>query len=765
MHLKNNSALQGGKYRILSLIGQGGFGMTYLAEQVSLGRKVAVKEFFMKEHCNREEDSCVSVPSLGSRELVGKFRQKFLKEAQLIATFRNPHIIGVYDVFEENGTAYYVMEYLEGKSLSALVADGNPMNEADAVRYIRQIASALAEVHSKNLLHLDVKPANVMLNGKGDAVLIDFGISKHYDDEGSQTSSGLVGLSDGYAPMEQYKKGGIASFSPATDIYSLGATFYKLLTGKTPPHSGDVYDDGLPALPAHVSERVRKAVEAAMQPRRRERPQSIAEFLELLGSDGEAAFAVPPVPGDTVMAAGAAAAGGLPPTAPAVLGIGEVSGETVVGHAGVDGKTSVAEPSLAGVGNIKDEPGIPSVPPVTPKPVQPVNGGKNASGNKGALVLMILLLLLAVVGAGVYFIFGGSGSSAPAKGDSADSQSVNEEKKNYQFADMGLEPFVDSDGKWGFADRSGNVVIPCRYDNVKGFSDGVATVAVCGDDGDLKWGVIDGEGTHTVPCKYDYVRWFHSGMAAAKIHGKWGFIDRCGNPLTEFKYERTEECIEGMAHVGLDGKFGFVDSTGREVIPCIYDWSDEGFENGLTRVELNGERFMIDKSGTRCEPKVYAEPAVVEVKEQFVVLDDESEWEETGLPAVEDVSESDIVDVSCSDDVQVEEEVDEEEIFVSVQDPASFPGGIQELYKYLSDNIEYPAVSRENNSQGKTILRFIVNTDGSITSIEVIKSSGDMYLDKEAIRVVSGMPKWKPGMKNGRSVRCYFTLPISFKLQ
>ena len=118
--MSTDSILQGGKYRILSLLGQGGFGITYLAEHTLLGRKVAVKEFFMKDVCNREDDSRVSVPSLGSRELVEKFRIKFLKEARLIATFNNPHIISVYDVFEENGTAYYVMEYLEGKAYRLL---------------------------------------------------------------------------------------------------------------------------------------------------------------------------------------------------------------------------------------------------------------------------------------------------------------------------------------------------------------------------------------------------------------------------------------------------------------------------------------------------------------------------------------------------------------------------------------------------------------------------------------------------------------------
>ena len=113
MHLSKGTSLKFGSYVIESVLGQGGFGITYVAEQVGLGRKVAIKEFFMRELCNRDSDtSCVSVPSVGSKELVDKFRAKFVKEARMIAAMEDSHIIRIHDVFEENGTAYYVMEYL-----------------------------------------------------------------------------------------------------------------------------------------------------------------------------------------------------------------------------------------------------------------------------------------------------------------------------------------------------------------------------------------------------------------------------------------------------------------------------------------------------------------------------------------------------------------------------------------------------------------------------------------------------------------------------
>ena len=283
MHLQKGTLLKGGDYIIESVLGQGGFGITYLAVQIGLNRKVAVKEFFMKDHCERDPvTSCVKIPSTGSRELVDRFRVKFLKEARTIAEMDNPHVIRIHDVFEENGTAYYVMEYLRGGSLSDIIPAGG-LPESEAVGYIRQIAEALRYIHEeKHVLHLDVKPSNVHFRSDGELVLIDFGISKHYDEaDDGQTSTTPVGASRGYAPLEQYKVGGLSQFTPATDIYSLGATLYKLLTGNTPADANDVNEDGLMSLPEKVSAPVRAVIWKSMRPRRKDRPQSIEEFLAI----------------------------------------------------------------------------------------------------------------------------------------------------------------------------------------------------------------------------------------------------------------------------------------------------------------------------------------------------------------------------------------------------------------------------------------------------------------------------------------------------
>ena len=282
MELKTGASLQGGKYKIEKVLGKGGFGITYLAYQQGLNRYVAVKEFFMSDYCNREESTCsVSIPSVGSREMVEKYKSKFVKEAQTIAELDNPHIVPIYDVFEENGTAYYVMKYIGGGSLSSLVKKGEALPVDVALKYVRQVAEALAYCHERNIAHLDVKPGNILIQD-GVAVLIDFGISKHYNEDGDQTSSTPIGISKGYAPLEQYKKGGVTTFSPVTDIYSLGAVLFRLVTGQTPPDADEVNEEGLPEFPSYIPQYVQDAITAAMQPKKKDRPQSVDDLLAML---------------------------------------------------------------------------------------------------------------------------------------------------------------------------------------------------------------------------------------------------------------------------------------------------------------------------------------------------------------------------------------------------------------------------------------------------------------------------------------------------
>ena len=279
--LRPNTTLQGGKYRIERVLGQGGFGITYLAMQTSLQRKVAIKEFFMKDFCSRDEATSTMLGhSTGSSKLVEQYKKKFVKEARNLAKLSHPNIINVIDVFEENDTVYYAMPYLSGGSLLDYVKSRGALSEAEAMKYVKPIAGALKYMHEEqHMCHYDVKPANILLDDKGNAVLIDFGISKGYDDGGHETSTTPIGLSEGYAPIEQYQQG-FEEFSPESDVYALGATFYFLLHGRVPVSAiNRVGGRGL-QLSQNLSQNAKDIINTSMKLSRAERPKRVDIFLK-----------------------------------------------------------------------------------------------------------------------------------------------------------------------------------------------------------------------------------------------------------------------------------------------------------------------------------------------------------------------------------------------------------------------------------------------------------------------------------------------------
>jgi len=283
--LQPSTLLQGSKYLITDIIGQGGFGITYVGIQTGLNRPVAIKEFYMRDFCSRDNSMTVTYSRPDQTEKILQFKSKFLKEARLIADMSHANIVKIIDVFEEKNTAYYVMEHITGGSVQDLVRKQGALPERKALKIIRQIGDALSHVHQHKILHLDVKPANIMLREDGTAVLIDFGISKHYTDSGNQTTTSLGGISRGYAPLEQYLEDGVAIFSPATDVYSLGATLFYMLMGARPPEAQTIFNEGLPPLPNSISKSTREAITAAMRPQRTERPQNVDAFLSILGGE------------------------------------------------------------------------------------------------------------------------------------------------------------------------------------------------------------------------------------------------------------------------------------------------------------------------------------------------------------------------------------------------------------------------------------------------------------------------------------------------
>ncbi len=286
MYLPVDTLLQEGRYKILRTINASNFSCTYEAEHVLLEKRMILKEFFLKDFCSRNGTAFqVFTHVEGKESFVSKLKAKFIDEAKSLCRLNHPGIVKISDVFEENGTAYYVMDYIEGRTLSEIVDRQGRLPEFQALKYVRQIADALDYVHAHNLMHLDVRPGNVMIDKADKAILINFGMSRQCDSEyGESMLSSSVNTS-GYASPEQ-NLNKIADFTPATDIYSLGATFYRLLTGKIPPG---------PELRASGQELVQSLQEISMPSRlavlkslnleAQERPQSVGEFLNIISGN------------------------------------------------------------------------------------------------------------------------------------------------------------------------------------------------------------------------------------------------------------------------------------------------------------------------------------------------------------------------------------------------------------------------------------------------------------------------------------------------
>lgn len=400
--------LNKGAYRIEKQIGSGGFGNTYVVRQVKSGTIFAMKEFFMKEINLRDGDEVtVSIP--GKKSTFEAQRNKFRKEAKRLRRLQNKHIVKVHEQFEENSTAYYIMDFINGHSLADIVTQDGPIDESKAMNIFLQVLDALSVVHRQivddngkktKMLHLDIKPANIMLDKTGNAFLLDFGSSKQIDLEGGLTTDGSgFTLSKGYAPSELLD-GNKNRIGPWTDLYEFGATLYHILTGMQPPSVSEITDDGSNAFnfPETISENIQQLVLWLMTPSRAKRPQSVAEIQTWL----EEHDIVMPDPEPE------------PEPEPEPKGIKENDDETVF----QDQQTEGAEGNDDGEEDERDEgetifgPEVPSTgpeepgPPTTPEP-EPETSEASSSNNN----LLFALFGLVAVGALLFLIFGNTSSN------------------------------------------------------------------------------------------------------------------------------------------------------------------------------------------------------------------------------------------------------------------------------------------------------------------------------------------------------------------
>ena len=276
-----------GTYRIESYLSSGGFGNTYKVTNQEFHETFAIKEFFVKGVCQRDgNNTTIIVSNSENADSFALQKEKFKKEARRLRSLNNPHIVKVYDLFEENGTAYYVMDYVDGENLSARLKRTNaPLEESEVRNYLNQILDGLEAIHNEGMFHLDIKPANIMVDSHDVVKLIDFGASKQQSTVGGATMSTGISYTNGYAPSEQMAQS-YDKFGPWTDFYALGATMYKLLTNQDPPSVSDLSEDDTEdkhlALPMpNVSEEMKKLVVWMMQVNRLKRPKNVGEIRRI----------------------------------------------------------------------------------------------------------------------------------------------------------------------------------------------------------------------------------------------------------------------------------------------------------------------------------------------------------------------------------------------------------------------------------------------------------------------------------------------------
>jgi serine/threonine protein kinase len=292
-------------YEIRRIIGRGGFGITYLAHDNNLDRYVAIKEFMPEDFSIRGSDSTVHPKTGDQRNLYEWGLERFIKEARTLAKFNHPNIVHVQSVFEQNNTAYMVMEYAEGEDLSTVYQKRSIFSEEQFLDTFIPVLDGLVLVHNSGFIHRDIKPANIYICDDDSPLLLDFGSARQSIGGKTKALTSLVTF--GYAPYEQYNEGS-GKQGPWTDIYSLGACIYVGITGQKPVDAlqrggnflelgVDVYKPLSIIAKGDYSENFLLAVDNALMFKISNRPQNIVEWADMLMGKTQA----PKLPGDMFM--------------------------------------------------------------------------------------------------------------------------------------------------------------------------------------------------------------------------------------------------------------------------------------------------------------------------------------------------------------------------------------------------------------------------------------------------------------------------------
>ncbi len=782
-------------YTIRSVLGSGGFGITYRATmQTTSGTGmpvmavVAIKEHFLSNDCERDSDTQSVSFSQPSRDRVERSRRDFAGEAKRLQTIASGHtnIVQVSEVFDANNTSYYVMEYLEGESLADYVKRRGPLSEQETIGIMRPIIDAVAFLHRNRITHLDIKPANIMLSkdhgGKVRPVLIDFGLSKHYNADGSATSAiNLQGYSDGYAPVEQYV--GISTFSPVSDVYSLAATILFCLTGLTPPKSIELTPDALSRLiPTTTSRRMALMLEQCLRMAMADRPADASVMLAALPHYMNEPSA-PAVERPEVYQPAYPSQPADAPEIPSAC------------------SQQTAEPNLQ----------APSIPAT--EEYEEYEDEEDEEPNRKWLWILIAALVVIGAGAAYYFTSGrqtGDGSETiafPSSYSFATASHSNPENPPLIHRLIFVTPdeviwamdvegtpcpvafgtYNEQDKKITFSSKE------TRNNNLALFTKSGDISFILAPDGeglDVKGKGIDNEYITLLGLDNDGML-FHKddepiipqSTLSGTIWKSDDVIFRYDTPTSYTYFEDGKPHTKG--YILYNGRIGH--TSGDNII-------DEFVTGSYDRHGMELKRSSIDQSGGKT-PVLTLSPAgktsatgvppidMTSQDIQTVTVQEDEAMESAPISMKETEAENapsnnydrnavrDRLDLKQDNSTVMEEEqpqkqssyYDDNKVFTTAEQEPQFPGGQSALLQWIANHLTYPIAAQENDIQGRVIVQFVVTKTGSIGQVKVVRSKGP-DLDGEAVRVVKSLPKFTPGYMNGHPVNCWYTLPITFRL-
>lgn len=724
-----------GRYVIERVIGQGGFGITYYARHEMLMHVYAIKEFYISGYNTRDTvHNTISLQGM-QEDMYAKYKTRFVEEARTVVSLDHPNIVKVVDIFEENNTAYMVMPFVEGTSLQKLVEkNGGRLPYELTVNYMGQLSAAVGYIHSKHILHRDIKPDNVLITPDNKVILIDFGSAREFVNDKTQRHTSI--LTHGYAPPEQYSS--VSRKGNYTDIYALGGVYYFCLTGEVPVEAttrlleaGEGNDPLVEpkALNSNVTDNVNRTIMKAMALKPEKRHQSVEEFMDdLLGRGASTKPAETPKqePAKT------------PEVKPASKH--EKKQEPVKEpEKKQEYKSVFAEPK-------------PQSKPKSEGPKEPKKKGKAGLwiGLGSAMVALVLVLVFALndnyndIDASGAINTSGAFSVGPNKQVvfSMGNLQYQASTKTYRFANnqwdvLGTKAASSTEWMDLFGWGTGNnptkdSFVSEEYDEF--YDWGHNTIS---NGGDLAWRTLTAQ-------EWDYIingrNNIYGNIALAvindEIYGLMLFPDNWDHYIVDYYSE------DGLIHI--DSKKDLSNSYekyGAVFLPAIVNgedalyWSATPYEQDYA--------FMLNASSVN-----------------------PTDWDYRSSGAcvrlVCDMVSS--ANLYGSEILYEDQELEKDEIFISVEEMPDFPGGSAKLIEYIQKNLRYPMSARENDTQGKVFVGFVVEKDGSISDVKVLRGIGD-GCDEEAVRVVQSLPKFNPGKQNGNPVRVQYTLPIVFSLQ